>query len=262
MASIKITELPAVDSTQLQNNTLGNTRAQTTYLPCVSDGVTKKIALSSLASYRSSGTVKDVAAGSSMSIQTNVQSGVSFASFTLPGAIFVYPGAVLPDGYLFCDGKAVSRSLYSSLYLAIGTTYGSGDNRTTFNVPDLRGRAAVGLETMGGASSGRLTNSRPGNLDGTILGNAGGEEKHVLTSQESGLNSHTHSHSVSASWGGDNEGGNKCNGGDGSESGRWPGGGRDTYWYYTFTNNATSDSTATSHPNLPPLVFLNYIIRY
>lgn len=262
MASTRITELPDVDSAQLQNNAAGNLCAQTAYLPCVENGVTKKIRLSDLSVYRSVGTVKEIIAGSSMAVKTNVQTGVSVASFTLPGAIFVYSGSTIPDGYLFCNGSAVSRATYSDLFLAIGTIYGSGDNRTTFNLPDLRGRCAIGHETMGEvASSGRLTNSRPGNIDGTLLGASGGSETHTLTSQESGLNTHNHSHNISVTWGGAQEDGNRCNGGSGSEPGMFPGDIRLT-WNYLLTSNATSDLSALPHPNLPPLVFLNYIIKY
>lgn len=45
---------------------------------------------------------------------------------------------VIPKGFLFCDGKAYSRTIYHELFEAIGTTYGEGDGSTTFNVPDLR----------------------------------------------------------------------------------------------------------------------------
>jgi len=263
MASTRITELPEIDSAQLQNDVAGNLCAQTTFIPCVENGVTKKIRLSDLSVYRSAGTVKQVSPGSSMSIETNVQTGISVASFTLPGAIFVYCGANTPDGYLFCNGSPVSRATYPNLFSAIGTTYGAGDGRTTFNLPDLRGRAAVGHESMGAESfSGRLTNSRPGNINATLLGASGGAETHTLTAQETGLNSHEHSHDVNVSWGGGSENGNKCNGGDGGESGRWPGSSFLLDWNYTITNDPASDLSALPHPNLPPLVFLNYIIKY
>ena len=45
---------------------------------------------------------------------------------------------VIPKGFLFCDGKVYSRTIYHELFEAIGTTYGEGDGSTTFNVPDLR----------------------------------------------------------------------------------------------------------------------------
>ena len=48
-------------------------------------------------------------------------------------------------GFLYCDGSAVSRSTYSALFAKIGTTYGAGDGSTTFNLPDARGVAIVGV---------------------------------------------------------------------------------------------------------------------
>jgi len=53
------------------------------------------------------------------------------------GTIEIYGGTTLPPGWLWCNGQAVSRSYYTFLFSAIGTTYGSGDGSTTFNVPTL-----------------------------------------------------------------------------------------------------------------------------
>ena len=49
-----------------------------------------------------------------------------------------------PDGWLDCEGQALSRTTYSDLYAEIGTAYGSGDGSTTFNLPDLRGIVLMG----------------------------------------------------------------------------------------------------------------------
>lgn len=54
------------------------------------------------------------------------------------GIITAYGGTTAPTGWLLCDGSAVSRETYSDLFKAIGTTYGTGDGSTTFNLPDLR----------------------------------------------------------------------------------------------------------------------------
>lgn len=51
------------------------------------------------------------------------------------GSIIPYAGSTAPTGYLLCDGSAISRSTYSSLFSVIGTTYGPGDGNTTFNLP-------------------------------------------------------------------------------------------------------------------------------
>lgn len=76
----------------------------------------------------------------------------SSSKLVIPGTIISFGGTVAPTGYLSCDGSAVSRSTYSLLYAAIGTTWGSGDGSTTFNVPNLAnmflrgsGTSAVGV---------------------------------------------------------------------------------------------------------------------
>jgi len=62
---------------------------------------------------------------------------------SLPSGMLVdYAGTVEPSGWLMCDGRAVSRTVYASLFSSIGTSYGSGDGSTTFNLPDFRGRFA------------------------------------------------------------------------------------------------------------------------
>lgn len=59
---------------------------------------------------------------------------------TLPtGTIIPYSTASAPDGYLSCNGAAISRETYKKLFAIIGTTYGSGDGSTTFNLPNLSG---------------------------------------------------------------------------------------------------------------------------
>jgi microcystin-dependent protein len=63
------------------------------------------------------------------------------------GTIQMWGGTTAPLGYLMCNGAAVSRSTYADLFAAISTGYGAGDGSTTFNVPDLQGRIAVGLGT-------------------------------------------------------------------------------------------------------------------
>lgn len=97
-----------------------------------------------------------------------------------PGMVFDFAGptANIPSGYLACDGSAVSRSTYSALFSAIGTTWGAGDGSTTFNVPDLRRRTTIGA---GGTSV-----SGPA----ATIGSVGGEEAHVLTVTE--LAAHNH----------------------------------------------------------------------
>lgn len=74
------------------------------------------------------------------------------ASGNLPmvvGAVLPFAGNTLPDGWLLCDGSAVDRTLYAALFNVIGTTYGSGDGSTTFNVPNLTNKFIEGSATSG-----------------------------------------------------------------------------------------------------------------
>ena len=63
--------------------------------------------------------------------------------YTPPGAVMPYAGTSLPSGWLWCGGNLVSRTQYAALFKAIGTTYGAGDGKTTFALPDLRGRVVA-----------------------------------------------------------------------------------------------------------------------
>lgn len=78
----------------------------------------------------------------------------TITSLPIPtGTLHAFAGATAPLGYLMCDGTAVSRTTYASLYAVILTTYGAGDGSTTFNLPDLRGRVPVGAGTDGAAQN-------------------------------------------------------------------------------------------------------------
>ena len=91
------------------------------------------------------------------------------------GEIRIWAGAAadIPDGYLLCDGSAISRTQYTALYQTIGDTYGVGDGSTTFNLPDLRDAFPMGASTT------------------SPIGTTGGEAAHELTVDE--LPSHNHS---------------------------------------------------------------------
>ena len=67
-----------------------------------------------------------------------------------------FAGATTPEGWLLCDGSAVSRTDYANLFSVIGTTYGDGDGSTTFNVPDLVDKFVEGSATAGTVKSAGL----------------------------------------------------------------------------------------------------------
>lgn len=88
------------------------------------------------------------------------------------GEIIAYPSTDIPDGFLKCDGSAISRTDYADLFTVIGTSYGNGDGSTTFNLPDLVGKVPISV-----------SNSH-------ALGTSGGEETVILDTTE--IPSHLH----------------------------------------------------------------------
>lgn len=78
----------------------------------------------------------------------------SLVAFLVPvGTVLLTGGSTADTGFVLCDGAAISRTTFSALFTRIGTTYGVGDGSTTFNVPDLRGRFALGKATSGTGST-------------------------------------------------------------------------------------------------------------
>lgn len=75
------------------------------------------------------------------------------------GMIMIWPAAVVPAGWLECNGSPVSRTTYGNLFDAIGTLYGGGDGSTTFELPDLRGEFVRGLDNGRGVDAGRTLGS-------------------------------------------------------------------------------------------------------
>ena len=86
------------------------------------------------------------------------------------GAVMYFAGQTAPTGWLKANGAAVSRTAYAALFAAIGTTYGAGDGRTTFNLPDLRAEFLRGWDDGRGIDSGRAFGSAQGDAIRNITG--------------------------------------------------------------------------------------------
>ncbi len=184
------------------------------------------------------------------------------------GTIAPFAGTVAPAGWAFCNGQELSRSSYPQLFSTLSTVYGSGNGSSTFNLPDLRGRAAFGKDDMGGTAANRLTTA--GGINGTTLGAAGGAQAKTLAVAELPTHSHTYkdayfaeNHNTSGRMGG------------GSRYGTAASTDNDNSFYFRTTSeghtgDATSSSTNISTSNtgsgnsfslVNPGIVLNYIIK-
>ena len=98
----------------------------------------------------------------------------TFAGQLAPiGTILPYAGASAPTGWLMCDGSAISRTTYATLFGVAADSFGVGDGSTTFNLPDLRGRMPVGQDDMGGVSASRMASGDEGIAAATFAATGG-----------------------------------------------------------------------------------------
>lgn len=174
------------------------------------------------------------------------------ASLGFVGEVRMWAGSGDPNSYwLLCDGRAVSRTTYAVLFSTVGTTFGTGDGTTTFNLPNTAERVIVGKA----ATASLITQYDP-----TVIGHTFGEGNHALVTGE--LAAHTHSitdpghiHNLpglGATQAGANGGGYTAisQGGTGTTASATTG--------ITATN---SNGSGTAHNNVQPSLVLNYIIK-
>ncbi len=143
---------------------------------------------------------------------------------TATGTISMFAGSTPPAGWLICDGSAISRSTYSTLFGVIGAAYGAGDGATTFNLPNLQGRVPFGQSS---------------DPQFATLGQTGGEKTHQLTIAE--MPSHDHGYSAS------------CNGYMVPQG---------SYYGLATCNGPTNVGGDQPHNVLNPYLVVNYIIKY
>ena len=143
------------------------------------------------------------------------------------GSMLDWSANTAPNGWLLCDGSAVSRSMYNDLFVIVGTAFGSGDGSSTFNVPDFRGRVAVGWD------------SSDSSFDG--IGETGGEKEHILTISE--MPEHDHGYKRFSS-----SGGEAIEGDEGASQ--------------NYSDRTSFEGGGGAHNNLQPFLVVNKIIKY
>lgn len=166
-----------------------------------------------------------------------VQTGLGTVNSVIAGTIQMWPTVSAPSGYLLCDGTAVSRTTYATLFGVVGTTFGTGDGSTTFNLPNYQDRMPIGKGTIA-----------------TAVGITGGSTDAIVVSHTHSITDPGHLHSLGynvpvlsggAGWG---------NTGGGST-------------VITQTQTATTGisintaGVSGTNANLPPYLGINFIIK-
>jgi microcystin-dependent protein len=181
------------------------------------------------------------------------------------GALMPYSGSSAPSGWLLCQGQAVSRTTFATLFGVTSITYGSGDGVTTFNLPDLRGRVVAGVD--GGVN--RLTTNT---MSSQALGGIGGLELETLNVGQLPTNIASNGNNTIVV-----DGVNIVTTTNGAASvANWSNGSGTTLTAFqpnqatagtvssSRTQNVGVTSTNTSgggHPNVQPTMELNYLIK-
>ena len=174
-----------------------------------------------------------------------------------PGTVMSWAGDQnsIPSGYQLCDGSAVSRTVYSDLYLAIGDTHGAGDGSTTFNLPDLRNRFIVGegssyatAATGGSADATLVSHSHNINNHTHSFSGSGSDTVDISVSGTTGNQSSNHTHSFTTDTNGDHahQWGTDDNLGAGGGTNNPDANGGQAWKDWTTTNGAHTHSGSTS----------------
>ena len=144
----------------LPSLTLGSTQITSTGLEI---NQLNAITRGSIVYGNASGATARLSPGAADTVLTSDGTDISWAAAgggAVPAGTVIYHAAnTAPAGFIKANGSAVSRSTYSNLFTAIGTTYGAGDGSTTFNIPDLRGEFMRGWDDSRGIDSGRAFGS-------------------------------------------------------------------------------------------------------
>ena len=155
----------------------------------------------------------------------------------LTGSLLMWPTTSAPTGYLNCDGTAVSRTTYASLFAVVSTTFGTGDGSTTFNLPNYTSRMPYGT-TIGATG---------GSADAVVV-----THTHTATSTVTDPG-HAHTISVAAGGLGGQDGPTRALAGTSSTS-------TQTTGITVATTNANTGVSGTN-ANLPPYLGINFIIK-
>jgi microcystin-dependent protein len=165
------------------------------------------------------------------------------------GSLTMWAGAVAspPTGWLACNGANVSRSTYSALFAVVGTSFGIGDNSTTFGLPNLLNKFPIGAgDTYNLAATG-------GSANATLVSHT-----HTATST---VTDPQHSHTIRGSFGGGNGGAQTAGAGTSNTVTYSEQGTNSASTGITVATTNSTEGASATNANLPPYVAVGFIIK-
>jgi len=175
------------------------------------------------------------------------------------GSMLMWGTATPPTNWLLCNGAAVNRVTYATLFALLSTTYGVGDGFTTFNVPDFRDRMAIGAGTTYAAAA------TGGSATTTLAITNLPSHTHTFSGTSGTMNSNTtHSHTQASntyyyfSGGGLGVAGS----GDFNTSGSYSTSTVNLDHTHNFSGTTAATGSGTAFTNLPPYLGVYFIIKY
>lgn len=184
----------------------------------------------------------------------NDASKVDAGSIQSPaGAILMFGGASVPSGWLLCNGQAVSRTTYASLFSVIGTTYGTGDGSTTFNVPNLEAKFPRMEAANRGVTGGGATHTHTSAHDHALAGGSTDAHAQITFPSGAGIIGRVNRLTV-ASW-------NESHEATATSPSVSTGSTASTTGAKVAGQTASTTPTSSASSSLPPYVNVNFIIK-
>ena len=201
---------------------------------------------------------------------------LGLGTFLVPtGSIVMWPSVAIPTDWKLCNGDAISRTTFNTLFSLIGTTFGAGDGSTTFNLPNYKNRMPYGADTVAvGATGGSANAIVVSHNHGGVTGGQSVTHTHSVSITTGGQSvQHTHDMTtyigVNAGGGGTAYVGNNSGGGTGSPETTSVNSvdhshavsGTTATNSVDHTHTIATDGASGTNANLPPYLGINFIIK-
>lgn len=187
--------------------------------------------------------------GTGATTAAQARTNLGLSTLLIPsGTIAMWPTGTAPTDWLLCDGTAVSRTTYSTLFVLFGTTFGAGNGSTTFNLPNYKNRMPYGADTVAIGATG-------GSADSIVVSHT-----HVATSTST-VTDPGHIHAVTSFYNGASVANRASSYSNNDSASNFNTQSAVTgITVATATTNASAGASGTG-ANLPPYLGINFIIK-